>query len=173
MSEKLDKIAKKYGIKVKDINAENYVKGGLKFILMDDKEALKEVEKSIGADAIAEASKKETKKVAGLKGALGGAAGKTKPKANPGDAGGSTTGKVVKGVKSDKDPKVAKLAKGGDPSEFGMLSVKAGVDNNPKPTQADKIVGATKKMKKGGIVKKKPSRTRIAKRGFGIAKRGY
>jgi hypothetical protein len=61
----------------------------------------------------------------------------------------------------------------GDPSEFGMLSVKAGVDNNPKPTQADRIVGATKKMKKGGIVKKKPSRTRIAKRGFGIAKRGY
>ena len=54
-----------------------------------------------------------------------------------------------------------------------MLSVKAGVDNNPKPTQADRIVGATKKMKKGGIVKKKPSRTRIAKRGFGIAKRGY
>ena len=76
-------------------------------------------------------------------------------------------------MKSDKDPKVAKLAKGGDPSEFGMLSVKAGVDNNPKPTQADRIVGATKKMKKGGIVKKKPSRTRIAKRGFGIAKRGY
>ena len=98
---------------------------------------------------------------------------KTKSKANPGDAGGSTTGKVVKGVKSDKDPKVAKLAKGGDPSEFGMLSVKAGVDNNPKPTQADRIVGATKKMKKGGIVKKKPSKTRIAKRGFGIAKRGY
>ena len=29
------------------------------------------------------------------------------------------------------------------------------------------------KMKKGGIVKKKSSRTRIAKRGFGIAKRGY
>jgi len=28
-------------------------------------------------------------------------------------------------------------------------------------------------MKKGGIVKKKSSRTRIAKRGFGIAKRGY
>ena len=81
---------------------------------------------------------------------------KNKP-ANPGDAGES----------------IVKLAKGGDPSEFGMLSVKAGVDNNPKPTQADRIVGATKKMKKGGIVKKKPSRTRIAKRGFGIAKRGY
>tara|TARA_A100001515_G_scaffold118521_1_gene100831 strand:+ start:176 stop:502 length:327 start_codon:yes stop_codon:yes gene_type:complete len=29
---------------------------------------------------------------------------------------------------------------------FGMLSVKAGVDNNPKPTVADRIAGA--KMKK-------------------------
>ena len=31
-------------------------------------------------------------------------------------------------------------------SNFGMLSVKAGIDNNPKPTQADRIAGA--KMKK-------------------------
>ena len=31
-------------------------------------------------------------------------------------------------------------------SNFGMLSVKAGVDNNPNPTQADRIAGA--KMKK-------------------------
>ena len=30
--------------------------------------------------------------------------------------------------------------------DFGLLSVKAGVDNNPKPTQADRIVGAKKKM---------------------------
>ena len=30
---------------------------------------------------------------------------------------------------------------------FGMLSVKAGIDNNPKATQADRIAGAT--MKKG------------------------
>ena len=66
-----------------------------------------------------------------------------------------------------------KLAKGGDANKFGMLSVTAGVDKNPKPTKADKIVGATQNLKKGGIVKKKPSRTRIAKRGFGIAKRGY
>ena len=29
--------------------------------------------------------------------------------------------------------------------DFGLLSVKAGVDNNPKPTQADRIVGAKKK----------------------------
>ena len=32
-------------------------------------------------------------------------------------------------------------------SNFGMLSVKAGIDNNPNPTQADRIAGA--KMKKG------------------------
>ena len=34
----------------------------------------------------------------------------------------------------------------GKKSNFGMLSVKAGIDNNPKPTQADRIAGA--KMKK-------------------------
>jgi hypothetical protein len=37
-------------------------------------------------------------------------------------------------------------------SSFGMLSVKAGIDNNPNPTHADKIAGAkmkTKKAKKG------------------------
>ena len=31
---------------------------------------------------------------------------------------------------------------------FGMLSVKAGIDKNPNPTQADRIAGA--KMKKKG-----------------------
>ena len=35
----------------------------------------------------------------------------------------------------------------GKKSDFGMLSVKAGIDNNPKPTQADKIAGATNKRK--------------------------
>jgi hypothetical protein len=43
-----------------------------------------------------------------------------------------------------------KMKKGGS---FGMLSVKAGVDKNPKPTAADRIAGAT--MKKGGSVKMK------------------
>ena len=47
--------------------------------------------------------------------------------------------------------KKPKMAKGGS-VPFGMLSVKKGVDNNPKPTQADRIAGAT--MKKGGMVKK-------------------
>lgn len=44
-----------------------------------------------------------------------------------------------------------KMSKGGSTS-FGMLSVKKGIDNNPKPTAADRIAGAT--MKKSGMVKK-------------------
>ena len=40
-----------------------------------------------------------------------------------------------------QSPKL-RMAPGG--TAFGMLSVKAGIDNNPKPTQADRIVGATK-----------------------------
>jgi len=32
-------------------------------------------------------------------------------------------------------------------SKFGMLSVKAGIDKNPKPTAADRIAGATMKKK--------------------------
>jgi hypothetical protein len=43
-----------------------------------------------------------------------------------------------------------KLYKKGGKSEFGMLSVKAGVDNNPNPTAADRIVGAKKNKKKMG-----------------------
>ena len=39
-----------------------------------------------------------------------------------------------------------KMAKGGATS-FGMLSVKAGIDKNPKATAADRIVGAKKKKK--------------------------
>ncbi len=44
-----------------------------------------------------------------------------------------------------------KMQDGG--ASFGMLSVKAGVDKNPKPTVADRIAGAkmnNKKMAKGG-----------------------
>ena len=47
-----------------------------------------------------------------------------------------------------------KFQKGG--SSFGMLSVKAGVDKNPKPTAADRIAGANMSKKKiGGIIKRK------------------
>ena len=44
---------------------------------------------------------------------------------------------------------------GGKVNKFGMLSVKAGIDNNPKATQADRIAGAkkgAKKMMGGGKV---------------------
>ena len=46
--------------------------------------------------------------------------------------------------------KMIKKAKNG--TSFGMLSVKAGIDKNPKPTAADRIAGAKKKMKSGGTV---------------------
>tara|TARA_R100000541_G_scaffold4967_1_gene12329 strand:- start:1783 stop:1944 length:162 start_codon:yes stop_codon:yes gene_type:complete len=35
-----------------------------------------------------------------------------------------------------------------DVDRFGMLSVRAGIDNNPRPTQADRIAGAKMKKKK-------------------------
>ena len=43
--------------------------------------------------------------------------------------------------------KVMKKKANGKKSAFGMLSVKAGIDKNPNPTQADRIAGATKKGK--------------------------
>jgi hypothetical protein len=54
--------------------------------------------------------------------------------------------------KTQEGKQILNVAKGGSVSKFGMLSVKAGVDNNPNPTQADRIVGATKKMRRGGKV---------------------
>ena len=38
-------------------------------------------------------------------------------------------------------------------SDFGMLSVKAGIDDNPNPTQADRIAGATNKADYGMRIK--------------------
>ena len=45
-----------------------------------------------------------------------------------------------------------KKMSGGGKSDFGMLSVKAGIDKNPNPTKADRIAGATsrKPLAKGG-----------------------
>ena len=51
-------------------------------------------------------------------------------------------------IKTKTKPK----AKNG--TSFGMLSVKAGVDSNPKATFADKIAGAKKMAKSGKKVKK-------------------
>ena len=69
----------------------------------------------------------------------------------------------------NKDGGKPKL-KEGDKTDFGMLSVKAGIDNNPKPTQADRIAGATKNEKKT-VKAKGGSRTGV--RGTGAAKKGF
>jgi|TARA_B100001939_G_scaffold36987_1_gene28806 hypothetical protein len=52
-------------------------------------------------------------------------------------------------LRSPKDKKFNGMSdnKNNKTTEFGMLSVKAGIDNDPSPTQADRIAGAT--MKKG------------------------
>ena len=42
---------------------------------------------------------------------------------------------------------VKQLPKNSKKSKFGMLSVKAGIDKNPNPTQADRIAGAKMKNK--------------------------
>lgn len=65
------------------------------------------------------------------------------------------------GKQSNKDGGKQKL-KDGKKTDFGMLSVKAGIDKNPKPTKADRIAGAT--MKDG-------ARTKV--RGVRIANKGY
>jgi hypothetical protein len=65
---------------------------------------------------------------------------------------GGPTGPNYQGIDTmKKGGMVKKMAKGGATS-FGMLSVKAGVDKNPKPTAADRIVGAKKKAKFGASV---------------------
>ena len=73
---------------------------------------------------------------------------------------GSVTDEAL--ARSKKTAKKAKMGgkkemmyKDGGKSEFGMLSVKAGYDNNPTPTAADRIVGAKKSKKKMGMGGKK------------------
>ena len=55
----------------------------------------------------------------------------------------------VQKIKETFAPKVSKNKKA---SKFGMLSVKAGIDKNPNPTQADRIAGAKMKNKKKRFV---------------------
>ena len=60
-----------------------------------------------------------------------------------------------------------------DGGSFGMLSVKAGVDKNPKPTAADRIAGAKMsagKAKYGKTVKAKSSMKKMM--GGGKCKNG-
>ena len=69
--------------------------------------------------------------------------------------------KGAKGAPTDEQIKNSQKM-GGKRSKFGMLSVKAGIDDNPNPTQADRIAGATSKKKKGGM-KYKPGGKRKKK----------
>ena len=75
-------------------------------------------------------------------------------------------GSTSRAVKHSCPPGTVRSATGGCVSErpkfksggstFGMLSVKAGVDKNPKATAADRIAGAKMSKKKmGGATKKK------------------
>ena len=67
--------------------------------------------------------------------------------------------KVAKKREAGEMKKGGKMKKAKNGTSFGMLSVKAGVDKNPKPTAADRIAGAKglakygKMMKKGGKCK--------------------
>ena len=76
--------------------------------------------------------------------------------------------------KQGKDVK-KKKAKGGG-SDFGMLSVKKGIDNNPNATYADKIAGATmgdrKKAMGGGMMRKSFSKGKSAKKDTHVTKDG-
>ena len=56
--------------------------------------------------------------------------------------------------------------------KFGMLSVKAGIDNNPDPTHADRIAGA-KGMKKGGRAKNTRRMNRLEELGRVDAEKAY
>ena len=67
------------------------------------------------------------------------------------DMGGSAESNVFT-IPSRNKISIPKKAKDG--GAFGMLSVKAGIDKNPKPTAADRIAGAKKMAKKGASVKK-------------------
>ncbi len=65
-------------------------------------------------------------------------------------------------------------------SKFGMLSVKAGIDKNPNPTQADRIAGAKmgnrKKAMGGGMMRKtfrKGGDTHVTKDGRTVKKGLY
>jgi hypothetical protein len=61
-------------------------------------------------------------------------------------------------------------------SNFGMLSVKAGIDKNPNPTQADRIAGAKmgdrKKAMGGGMMRKSFSKGKSAKKDTHVTKDG-
>ncbi len=81
-----------------------------------------------------------------------GVAPQNKKKVGPVDSAGAYT--KVQERTLGKMKMGGKMKKAKDGGAFGMLSVKAGIDKNPKPTAADRIAGATGKAKMGKSVKK-------------------
>ena len=70
----------------------------------------------------------------------------------------SVSGKISPEEAEKAIRKIVLSKKEGGGNNFGMLSVKAGIDKNPKATQADRIAGATmkekiKSAKKGSTLK--------------------
>tara|TARA_R110002012_G_scaffold314988_1_gene528201 strand:- start:60 stop:473 length:414 start_codon:yes stop_codon:yes gene_type:complete len=61
--------------------------------------------------------------------------------------------KAIKDTKKEKPPTKKEktdrqLLAESDPTNFGRLSIEAGIDNNPLPTQADRIAGARLRKKR-------------------------
>ena len=78
----------------------------------------------------------------------------------------STSGKITPAEAEKKIRKMLTMKKkDGGATDFGMLSVKAGIDKNPNPTQADRIAGATKKASGGTMdMKRSPKRAESRRR---------
>ena len=59
----------------------------------------------------------------------------------------SVAGKITPEEAEEAIKKIVLTKAGGGATDFGMLSVKAGIAKNPKATQADRIAGAKMKAK--------------------------
>ena len=76
----------------------------------------------------------------------------------------SVTGKITPEEAEQAIKKIVLTKAGGGATDFGMLSVKAGIDKNPKATQADRIAGA--KMKEKPVTRAKGGGLAIQGLGF-------
>jgi len=76
----------------------------------------------------------------------------------------SVTGKITTEGAEQAIKKIVLTKAGGGATDFGMLSVKAGIDKNPKATQADRIAGA--KMKEKPVTRAKGGGLAIQGLGF-------
>jgi len=76
----------------------------------------------------------------------------------------SVTGKITPEEAEQAIKKIVLTKAGGGATDFGMLSVKSGIDKNPKATQADRIAGA--KMKEKPVTRAKGGGLAIQGLGF-------